>query len=231
MTQDPQLSAGPEPREARHVAPLADPPRKVPAVLWLGIFAWSWWEAWCLLVGLITPLAVFIFWPDTWSIAVSLAVLLVGWFRLRRYRRVRLLKHGKVATVTGSQVQEVGTYYSGVTMHNMRVPQAHRWHVTRRFYSGPSATTKIDYLVDGATGSLLLRGLPYIDGVVLADPRNPERAAVVSQLPFSFEPGPDGQLVAEVSAWSWLGVTCALVLESTLLAWAVLSVWETWFSG
>jgi hypothetical protein len=212
-----------------HVAPLADPPRRVPAALRLGTFAWSWWEVWSLLMGLVTPVVLYVFWPETFSIVISLAALLVVWFRVRRFRRVGLLAHGKVATVTGADVQAVGTYYSGVTMSNMRVAQAHGWKVTRRMYSGPSTTTKISYQVDGASGSLRLRGLPYAGGVVLADPRHPERAAVVSQLPFSFEPGPDGQLVAEVSAWQWVGVFCALLLETTLVCVAVLAVYATWF--
>jgi hypothetical protein len=121
-----------------------------------------------------------------------------------------------------------GTYYSGVTLQNMRVPQACGWRVTRAFYSGPSTTTKIDYSVDGTTGSLLLRGLPYNQGVVLADPRRPGRAAVISQFPFDMEPGPDGQLIGDLSAWSWLGVICTLVLESSLLAVTVLVVLATW---
>jgi hypothetical protein len=201
----------------------------VPAVLKLATFAWSWWELFALLMGVTAPIALWLFVPEAFSVALVVAVVGVVWFRVRRYRRLGLLKHGKVATVTNAEAQSVGTYYSGVTLQNMRVPQARGWKVTRAFYSGPSTTTKIDYTVDGAAGSLVLRGLPYDQGVVLADPRHPERAACVSQFPFSMEPGPDGQLTGDLSVWSWLGVIAALFMESSLVAIAVLVVLTTWF--
>jgi hypothetical protein len=218
----------PAPPEPVSTAPLAEPPRHVPAVLRLATFAWSWWEAFGLVIGAAAPIALWLFVPESFSVGLVVAVLVIGWFRIRRYRRLGLLKHGKVATVTGTEVVSEGTYYSGVTLQNMRVPQACGWRVTRAFYSGPSTTTKIDYSVDGTTGSLLLRGLPYNQGVVLADPRRPGRAAVISQFPFDMEPGSDGQLIGDLSAWSWLGVICTLVLESSLLAVTVLVVLATW---
>jgi hypothetical protein len=222
---------GSPPQPPEPVVPLADPPRPVPAVLRLSAFAWSWWELFALLMLVTAPIALWISVPKSFSVLLVIAVAGIGWFRVRRLRRLGLLKHGKVATVTNTEVQSVGTYYSGTTLQNMRVPQAHGWQVTRRFYSGPSTTTKIDYNVDGQNGSVMMRGLPYEGGVVLADPRKPERAAVVSQFAFNMHPGPDGQLVGELSAWSWLGVICALVMESTLLALAGLAVWQTWFAG
>ena len=210
------------------LAPLADPPRHIPFTLKLATFAWSWWELFGLVIGVTAPIALWMFVPQAFSVVLVIAVLVIAWFRIRRYRRLGLLKHGKVATVTSAVAQSIGTYYSGVTYQNMRVPQAHGWHVTRSFYSGPSTTTKIDYTVDGATGSMLLRGLPYDQGVVLADPRKPERAACVSAFPFSMQPGPDGQLVGDLSAWSWLGVISTLVVEASLVALAVLVCLETW---
>jgi hypothetical protein len=219
----------PTPPDSTSLTPLADPPRPVPAVLKLSTFAWSWWELFALLMGVTAPIALWLFVPEAFSVALVVAVVGVVWFRVRRYRRLGLLKHGKVATVTNAEAQSVGTYYSGVTLQNMRVPQARGWKVTRAFYSGPSTTTKIDYTVDGAAGSLVLRGLPYDQGVVLADPRHPERAACVSQFPFSMEPGPDGQLTGDLSVWSWLGVIAALFMESSLVAIAVLVVLTTWF--
>lgn len=211
------------------LGPLVDPPRHVPFQLKLSTFAWSWWELFCLLIGFTAPIALWLFVPEAFSVGLVVAILVIGWFRVRRYRRLGLLKHGRVATVTNTAVQDVGTYYSGLTYQNMRVPQAHGWHVTRSFYSGPATTTKIDYSVDGASGSLQLRGLPYDQGVVLADPRKPERAACVSAFPFSIQPGPDGQLVGELSTWSWLGVICTLVMEATLVLLAAGVVYETWF--
>jgi hypothetical protein len=211
------------------LAPLADPPRHVPFELKLSTFAWSWWELFGLAIGTAAPIALWMFVPQSFSIALVAAVLVIGWFRVRRYRRLGLLKHGKVATVTNTEVLDTGTYYSGVTYQNMRVPQAHGWHVTRSFYSGPSTTTKIDYSVDGASGSLKLRGLPYEQGVVLADPSKANRAAVVSAFPFSMQPGPDGQLVGSLSVWSWLGVICTLVVEASLVFLAAYVVWQTWF--
>jgi hypothetical protein len=225
-----QGGTGGPPQPPEPLVPLADPPRPVPAVLRLSAFAWSWWELFAIVMLFTAPIALWMFVPRALSAGLVLAVVAVGWFRVRRYRRLGLLKHGKVATVTNTEVQSVGTYYSGVTLQNMRVPQAHGWQVTRRFYSGPSTTTKIDYSVDGQSGSVMLRGLPYDGGVVLADPAKPERAAVVSQFAFDMQPGPDGQLVGDLSAWSWLGVICALVMESSLVALAGLTVWQTWFS-
>ena len=211
------------------LAPLADPPRHVPFELKLSTFAWSWWELFGLAIGGTAPIALWAFVSQSFSIALVVAVLVIAWFRLRRYRRLGLLKHGKVATVTNTEVLDTGTYYSGVTYQNMRIPQAHGWRVTRSFYSGPSTTTKIDYSVDGASGSLTLRGLPYEQGVVLADPGKPDRAAVVSAFPFSMQPGPDGQLVGALSVWSWLGVICTLVIEASLVFLAAEVVWQTWF--
>jgi hypothetical protein len=208
--------------------PLAEPPRHVPFELKLSTFSWSWWEMFGLAIGIAAPIALFLFVPESFSVWLVVAVLVIGWFRVRRYRRLGLLKHGKVATVTNTEVLSTGTYYSGITYQNMRVPQARGWHVTRSFYSGPATSTRIAYSVDGASGSLTLRGLPYAQGVVLADPRRPDRAAVVSAFPFSMQPGPDGQLVGSLSTWAWLGVICTLVVEATLVFVAADVFWLTW---
>ena len=106
--------------------------------------------------------------------------------------------------------------------------QARGWDVTTQLYTGSSITTHISYLVDGQTGSIRIRGLPYVDGVVLADSRKPSRAMVVSQFPHSVRPGLDGRLVGRLAPGRWAWLLVSLALEAGVVVIAVRSVLDTW---
>jgi len=217
----------PEPPEA--VMPLADPPRHVPMSYRLATFNLSVYELFILLIGIIAPIAVWIFAPMVIPGALIAAVLVIGWFRGRRYvRRIGMLKWGKVATVSNNDTLDKGTYYSGVTYNNMRKRTATGWDARTIWYSGPAYKNKVDYTLDGATGSLEWRGLQYQQGVILADSRKPSRAMELSMFPYSIKPGPDGQLTGDLSAWLWGGIIATLVIEVTVVYLAVVSVLDLW---
>jgi hypothetical protein len=136
---------------------------------------------------------------------------------LRRERtQLALLKWGEPATVTNVDVASVGTYYSGVTYQNVRLAQAHGWQVTRRWYSGPGTTTKINYQLGGTGNTLTLHGLPYDDGVILADKRKPERALCISSFPYDLDRDASG---------NWVGHVAPRVIIGSILMIALLVGW------
>ena len=221
------LAAATGPPEA--VAPLAEPPRHVPMSFRLATFDLSFYELFILVMGFIAPIAVWAFEPVVIPAALIAAVLLIGWFRGRRYvRRIGLLKWGKVATVTTNETLDKGTYFSGTTYNNMRKRRATGWDASTIWYSGPAYKNKVDYTLDGVPGSLEFQGLQYTGGVILADSRKQTRALCVSQFPYSVKPGPDGQLTGELSAWLWGGIIATLVVEVTVVYLAVVSVLDLW---
>ena len=111
----------------------------------------------------------------------------------------------------------------------MRVAQAHGWEVTRDWYSGPATVSEIAYTVDGASGTLKLRGLPYAGGVILADPRHPERALCVSSYAHSVRPDENGDLRTSVPASVWTGIFFTIDVQLLLAALAVVLVRALWF--
>jgi hypothetical protein len=176
--------APPNPPSPTSVAMLADPPRPVPMTYRLATFDFSWIELWGLLMVGVAPIALWGLVPESRPIGLVVVAALVIAFRVRRYvRRTRILKWGKVATVTNSDLINRGTYYSGTTYSNVRLRTARGWNTTTQWYSGPGHTTDVQYSLDGTTATLRLRGLPYVDGVILADSRRPTRAMCVSQFP------------------------------------------------
>lgn len=217
-------AARPEP-----VGQLAEPPRPVPMSYRIATFDLSVYELFILVIGAVAPIAVWAFLPEVIPGVLIAAVLVIGWFRGSRYvKRIRMLKWGKVATVTNNDTLDKGTYYSGVTYNNMRKRTATGWDAKTIWYSGPAYKNKVDYTLDGATGSLEWRGLQYHRGVVLADSRKPSRAMEVSMFPYSVKPGPDGQLTGELSAWLWGGIISTLVVELTVVYLAVQAVLDLW---
>ncbi|MCW2764087.1 MAG: hypothetical protein JWO11_46 [Nocardioides sp.] len=213
---------------------LSEPPRRVPFAFRLSSFwAWSWWEAFSVFMVVIAPIALWGFFPWTIPAAFILGVLAIVVVRGRKYvRRVGLLKWGKVATVTNSDEISRGTYYSGTTYNNMLVRQANGWDVTKRFYSGPASKTKIDYSLDGANGSLTLRGLPYNNGVILANSRKPTTALCVSSFPFPVKPNATGDFEGGgISPWSWLGIFLAMALHIALVVGGVYAVHGLWLNA
>jgi hypothetical protein len=212
-----------------HVAPLAEPPRRVPVAYKLATFNLKAYELFALVMFFIAPIALWIFVPQVFPAALVAAVLVIAWYRIRTYlRRNAILRWGKVATVMNTDVLSEGTYFGGVTYNNMRLRQASGWDMTTSWYSGPGYTNKVDYTLDGVPGSLKFRGLRYGDGVVLADSRKPSRAMCVSQFPYSVKPGPDGQFTGDLSAWLWGGIIATIVIEGTLVFLAVTSVLGTY---
>ena len=225
-------AAGAPPAPPEVVAPLAEPPRNVPISYRLATFDISVYELFALLMGFVAPIAVWAFQPVVIPGALLAAVLGIAYFRIRRYvLRIGVLKWGKVATVTNNETLSQGTYYGGTTYSNMRKRTASGWNATTSWYSGPGYTNKVDYTVDGTTGTLKFRGLLYTDGVILADSRKKDRALCVSQFPYSVKPGPDGQFTGVLSAWQWLGIITTLVVEGTVLFLAVYSALGLWFGG
>ena len=203
---------------------LAEPPRSVPLAHRISAFGLGPWEAFALVLFLLAPMAVWVLQPQVRTAAFVVAALLVVGTRVRRYvRRVGLLRWGRVATVTATESQ-----VAGITNHNVPMRQARGWDVTTQLYTGSSITTRISYLVDGQTGSVRTRGLPYVDGVVLADSRNPSRAMVVSQFPHPVRPGLDGRLEGRLAPGRWAWLLATLVLQAGLVAIAVSSVLDTW---
>src|SRR3954451_17139155 len=100
--------------------------------------------------------------------------------------------------------------------------QAHGWKVTRKWYSGPAYKTKVSYRVGSSSGTLIIRGLEYADGVILADPRHPERALCISSFPYDIEPDYTG---------NWTGtlpnrtLASSMLMNLIVLAWTVGGLW------
>ena len=212
-----------------HVASLAEPPRRVPFAYKLATFNLKVYELFCLVIGFTAPIAIWVFWPGVFPVALVAAVLVIAWFRIRTYlRRNAILKWGKVATVTNNDTLSKGTYYSGMTYNNMRLRQANGWDAETIWYSGPGYKNKVDYTLDGVAGSHTFRGLRYTNGVILADSRKPSRAMCVSQFPYSVKPGPDGQFTGALSPWLWGGVIATILIEATVVYLAVISVLGTY---
>lgn len=221
------------PATAESVARVVDPPRRVPFAFRLVAFwSWSWWEAFSVVMFAVAPIALWVFFPEIIPAAFILGLLAIVVVRGRKYlKRIGLLKWGKVATVTNSDELSRGTYYSGTTYQNMLVRQAHGWDVTKRMYSGPASKTKVEYTLDGTNGSLTLRGLPYRNGVVLADSRKPTRALCVSSFSFPVKPDVNGEWqTGGISPWSWLGVVCTLCVQATIAFGAVYAACGIWLN-
>ena len=212
------------------VASLAEPPRPVPFTFRLATFDLSVAELFILFVGAIAGGFFWLTVDYAAPIALVAASVTIAVFRVRKYvRRIGMLKWGKVATVTNSGETSRGTYYSGTTVQNLFMRQASGWDATSNLYSGPVSVTKVQYTLDGRDGSLEVKGLPYTNGVVLADSREPSRAMVVSQFPYSVKPDQSGNYVGTLSAWRWGGVIATLVVETTLVYVTVVAVIHTWF--
>src|SRR5262249_48227324 len=155
---------------------LAPAPRKIPASFWLAeMLPFRWWYVWTLfMVGTGVGCGLITVWtqaPLAFSAVAILALVAVYAFSLvGAKKRSELLEGGQVARVTGSRILSQGTYYSGTTFSNAKLPIARGWQVERPFYSGPSTKTQISYTVNGAPGQITVSGREYHGGVVLADP-------------------------------------------------------------
>lgn len=199
---------------------LAVPPRRVPTLFLLAeLLPFRWWYIWALFMVAIAPIALWISYRSLMAPVAIVTIVVMYAVQLRgTAKRVALLKWGRQATVSGTETLSRGTYYSGTTWSNAPLPIAHGWKVTRPLYSGPSTKTRINYTLDGARGSIVVRGREYIDGVVLADQRNPQHALCVTAFPYDLDRDTDGnwvgklrpRLVLGMAVWSlilvvWIG--------------------------
>jgi hypothetical protein len=186
------------------------------------LLTWSWWAFFTLFMLALAPIGL---WHSMWRgghrtllliVIEGMLAVVVLWCVSRSLRRLVLLRRGMVADVTNVDVTGTGTYYSGVTYSNMWVNQAHGWTVTRRIYSGPSTRTKVSYRVNGDTAQLTLHGMPYANGVILADPQQPSRALCVNQFPYDLHRDEQGD---------WLGRISPRVIVGALGMWALVIAW------
>jgi len=196
---------------------LAPAPRAVPRSYRMVLLPFSWWTLFALLMVATAPIAVWIFAPLAGVIAAAVTfalVLFVAWRRAAL--RHALLKWGEVDKVVNPDVLSVGTYYSGTTVQNVRMSQAHGWTVERQWYSGPVTKTRIEYMLHGRRGSLTIRGLPYDNGVILADSRNPKRALCISSFPYELERDASGNWTGQVATRTKIG---AIFMLDLVIAW------------
>ncbi|MDT4925571.1 MAG: hypothetical protein QOG01_3284 [Pseudonocardiales bacterium] len=211
------------PRAARPDARLAPAPRAVPSAFKLLAFPFSFWTLFTLLMVTVAPIALWIFVPLAGAVAAALTFVAVAARTLRRtHLRNSLLKWGEVATVTNADLLSRGTYYSGTTYSNVRLAQAHGWTVERRWYSGPGSKTRIEYQVGSGRGELTLHGMPYDNGVILADPRNPARALCVSAYPYTLERDASGNWVGQVPTRV---LVSSVIMTLILVGWTAAMIW------
>jgi hypothetical protein len=74
----------------------------------------------------------------------------------------------------------------------------------------------VSYQVGSGSGSVIIRGLEYRDGVILADPRQPERALCISSFPYDIEPDHTG---------NWASTVPKRVLASSILMNLIVLAW------
>jgi hypothetical protein len=206
------------------VLPLSAPPRHVPFAYRLFVLPWSTWMVFTLFMIGVSPLAVWIFWPIVGVVVASVVFLGILVLALRKYLRLMgLLRWGQQATSVQALPVSVGTYYSGTTYQNMRLPIAHGWKVSREFYSGPGTKTKLRYQLDTATGELTLRGREYIDGAILVNSRKPEVAACVTSIPFDLsERTPSGDWTGRVRVGTIIGAVAMFIV---VFGWAAVMIY------
>lgn len=103
---------------------LAPAPRSVPLAFRAIVLPWSWWTIFALFMVIVAPIALWIFVPIAGAVAVAATFVVIMAVSLRRYRLpLALLKWGDVATVRNTGLLSRGTYYSGTTYRNVRLPK------------------------------------------------------------------------------------------------------------
>jgi hypothetical protein len=195
---------------------LAPAPRTIPFVFRLAeALPFRWWYVLTLFVVAIAPVALWIQLPR--AFAAAAVATLAGIYAAHVHgARVRLglLKWGRVATVTDTEPVSRTTHF------NIRLPVAHGWTVTRNRWSGHNAKTKVSYTLDGHRADLVVRGREYVDGVILADERNPARARCVTAFAYDLERDETGNWVGELRPRLRAGMACWLAIVVGWLALA-----------
>jgi hypothetical protein len=193
---------------------LATAPRRVPIGFLLAeLLPFRWWYLFAMFMVAIPPVIVWIMQPALFLPAAAIVLLAIYAFQFQRARaRIALLKWGQVTTVTGAEVLSQGTYYGGVTYSNVVLPVARGWTVTRSLWSGPKTKTRIRYQLDGYQGEITVGGREYVDGVVLADRRKPERALCVTSFPYDLDRDDSGNWVGRLRVRLQIGMACWLLI-------------------
>lgn len=195
---------------------LAPPPRRIPVAFRLAeLLPFRWRYLWTLFVVAIAPVALWIQLPVAFAAAAVLTLAGIYAAHLLGARvRIGLLQWGRVATVTGTET------VSRATRFNARLPMAHGWTVTRKRVSGPNIKTKVSYTLDGDRGELVVHGREYVDGVILADERNPARARCVTAFAYDLDRDETGNWAGTLRPRLRVGMVCWLVI---VIGWLVLA--------
>ncbi len=193
---------------------LAPAPRRVPFRFLLAeALPFRWWYVFAMFIVAIPPIIVWIMEPRLVLPAAVLVLLLIYGFHLRGVAtRLALLKWGQVATVAGAEVLSRGTYYGGTTYSNVVLPVARGWTVTRPMWSGPKTKTRIRYALGGQVGDITVGGREYLDGVVLADQRHPQRALCVTSFPYDLDRDDTGNWSGRLRVRLQIGMVCWLLI-------------------
>ncbi|MBV9091957.1 MAG: DUF3060 domain-containing protein [Mycobacteriaceae bacterium] len=219
--QDPDAAAA----HYRPQTGLAPPPRRIPASFLLAeALSFRWWYVWTLFMVAVVPIAVWFGYPRAFALAAVLTLVAIYCVQLRSAaKRTALLRWGIVANVVDSNVISEATYYGGTTWYNVFLPVAHGWTVTRRRWSGPNIKTRVTYQVDGYRGELVVKGREYIDGVILADQRQPPHALCVTAFPYDLDRDESGNWTGRLRARLKAGMVGWLFVVAAWLTLAVLA--------
>jgi hypothetical protein len=203
-------------------ARLAPPPRKVPTAFRLAeLLPFRWWYVWTLFLLAVAPIALWIEQPIAFAAVAALSLAGIYGAQLWGARtRVGLLKWGRVVTVTDTELLSRATYYSGTTWYNVYLPVARGWTVTRDRWSGPNIKTEVRYTLDGHQDHLVVRGREYVDGVILADERNPARARCVTSFAYDLDRDKTGNWVGRLRPRLRIGMACWLLI---VIGWLALA--------
>lgn len=197
-------------------APLAPPPRRIPVAFRLAeALPFRWRYVWTLFVVGIAPIALWIKMPVAFAAAAVLTLAGIYGVHLFGARaRLGLLTWGRVATVTSTEKHSRAQHF------NARLPMAHGWTVTRARWSGTNTETKVSYSLDGHRGDLVVRGREYVDGVILADERDPGRARCVTAFPYDLDRDDTGNWVGALRPRLRAGMACWLLI---VVGWLTLA--------
>jgi hypothetical protein len=202
---------------------LAPAPRAVPVGFRAVAVPMSVWTLFALFMITVAPIALWIVMPiAAAAVAAATFVIVVGVLLRKSALRNALLKWGEVAMVQNSDTLSRGTYYSGTTVQNVRMAQAHGWKVEHQWYSGPVTKTRVDYELRGTKGTLVIKGLDYDNGVILADSRDPSRALCVSSFPYDLSRDESGNWIGHVAARVKIASAVMVIL---LVAWTFGMCW------
>ncbi len=202
---------------------LADAPRRIPVTFMLAeLLPFRWWYVFAMFMVAVPPIIVWITRPGLLAGAAvaTLAVIYGVQFWTAR-TRLALLAWGRVAQVVGTEIVSRGTYYSGTTYSNVFLPQAHGWTVTRQLWSGPSTKTTVRYVIDGQQGEVTVKGRSYDDGVILADPRHPQRALCVSSFAYDLDRDESGNWVGRLRTRLVIGMVVWVLIMVGWLGGAI----------